>query len=129
MKVRYILAVLVLLLVGAFAHTAMTADDVLKVAPKCCTVLLQNDEVRVLDYVAKPGEKVGMHMHPDHVVYALSDGKTRFTMEDGSTKDVELKKGQAIFSKAVVHSTENIGTTDIHVIIVEMSEEMKMMKK
>ena len=119
---------LALLAVACVAGLALAADDLLKVAPKCCTVLLQNDEVRVLDYVAKPGEKVAMHTHPDHVVYALSDGKIRFTMEDGTTKDVDIKKGQAIFNKAVTHSTENIGKTDVHVIIVEMTEEMKNMK-
>lgn len=117
-----------LLAVVCVVGIVRAADDLLKVAPKCCTVLLQNDEVRVLDYVCKVGEKVPMHMHPDHVVYALTDGKIRFTMEDGTTKDVDIKKGQAIFNKAVTHSTENIGSTEFHGIIVEMTEEMKNMK-
>lgn len=126
MKFRNVfLALLVFLCVAGFARAA---DELLKVAPKCCTVLLENDEVRVLDYVGKAGEKVGMHMHPDHVVYALSDGKIRFTMEDGTTKDVDIKKGQALFVKAVTHATENIGGTDFHGIIVEMKEELKNVK-
>lgn len=119
---------LTLLIFTCVAGFAQAADELLKVAPKCCTVLLENDEVRVLDYVGKVGEKVAMHMHPDHVIYALSDGKVRFTMEDGTTKDVDIKKGQAIFNKAVTHATENIGTADMHVIIVEMKEELKDMK-
>jgi quercetin dioxygenase-like cupin family protein len=126
MKVRNLF--LALLVVVCLAGFARAADDVLKVAPKCCTVLLENDEVRVLDFVAKAGEKAAMHTHPDHVVYALTDGKIRFTMEDGTTKDVDIKKGQAIFNKAVTHATENIGSTELHAIIVEMTEEMKSMK-
>lgn len=125
---KYRILFLSLLVFVCAVGFASAADDLLKVAPKCCTVLLENDEVRVLDYVAKPGEKVAMHMHPDHVVYAMSDGKVRFTMEDGTTKDVDIKKGQAIFTKMVTHATENIGSTDLHVLIVEMKEELKDMK-
>ena len=125
---KYRVLFLSLLVFVCVAGCVNAADELLKVAPKCCTVLLENDEVRVLDYVAKPGEKVAMHSHPDHVVYALSDGKVRFTMEDGTTKDVDIKKGQAIFTKEVNHSTENIGAADLHVVIVEMKEELKNMK-
>ncbi len=98
------------------------ADDVLKAAPGCCKVLLENENVRVLDYVKKAGEKAGMHSHPNHVIYALTDGKMRFTMADGSTKDLELKAGESIFGPAGSHATENTGANEIHIIMVEIKK-------
>jgi quercetin dioxygenase-like cupin family protein len=40
------------------------SQDILKVAPKNCKVLLENDRVRVIRVVTKPGEKIEMHSHP-----------------------------------------------------------------
>ena len=45
------------------------------------------------DYTAKAGDKIAMHSHPAHVVYVLQGGKTKFTMEDGSVREVDLKAG------------------------------------
>ena len=39
-------------------------------SPNLYTVLLENDEVRVLEYHAKPGDREPMHCHPAGVVYA-----------------------------------------------------------
>ena len=121
MKTTLVVSIFVLFLAAgsaAFVH----AGDVMDAAPQCCKVLLENEEVRVLDYVAKAGEKVGLHMHPAHVVYSLTDGKVKFTSEDGSTREVEMKAGQAIYSAAVTHATENTSANDMHVIIVEMKK-------
>lgn len=95
-----------------------TAQDLVKVAPKHVKILLDNAEVRVLDYTAAKGEKVALHSHPPYVVYSLSPGKTRFTMPDGKTRDLDLKAGQAVWSDGGAHSQESI--TDTHVIVVEI---------
>jgi quercetin dioxygenase-like cupin family protein len=43
-------------------------QDLVKVAPKICKVLLENDRVRVLEIRFKPGGKLPMHSHPAYIV-------------------------------------------------------------
>ena len=51
------------------------AQDMVKVAPKNCKVLLDNDRVRVIRVVTKPGEKLEKHSHPDYIIYALTQAR------------------------------------------------------
>lgn len=113
-----ILAVGILLIAaGAFA------GDCVKVAPDNFKVLLENDEVRVLEYTAKKGEKVAMHSHPDHVIYALMSGKAVFSLPDGTTQDIVTEAGQAIFVPATTHATQHF--EEAHVLMVELKKPMK----
>jgi hypothetical protein len=43
---------------------AAFAQDPVKTSPQCYKVLLENDQVRVLEYHLKAGEKEPMHLHP-----------------------------------------------------------------
>ncbi len=72
--------------------------DALAAAPTQFKLLLENEQVRALEFSGKAGSKTPMHWHPSHVIYPLSDGKTRFTMPDGSTRVLEIKKGVALWS-------------------------------
>jgi len=120
-----VLLATLLLLVGA--GTAL-AQDPAKVSPGTTKVLLENDRVRVLDVRVKPGGKVPMHSHPAYVVYFLSDGKTRFTYPDGKTEEREGKAGAAAWSEAVTHAAENVGTTELHVLNIELKGTAKAAK-
>ncbi|HEY6894440.1 MAG TPA: hypothetical protein VI258_09750 [Rhodanobacteraceae bacterium] len=91
--------------------------DTCSVAPKNCKILKEDDTFRVIDYTAKKGDKVGMHSHPAHVIYVLQGGKTKFTMPDGTTKELETKAGEALINPPTVHASEH--ESDLHVIIVE----------
>jgi len=104
------------------ATPIVRAQDIVKVAPKNCTVLLENDRVRVARVVAKPGEKIEMHSHPANISYGLTSGKQKFTSPDGKTKESELKAGQAVWSDAVTHSSENVGTTETRVLVIELKK-------
>ena len=44
--------------------------------------------------------------------------QTKFTMPDGTTKEIDSKPGEAMINPATTHSSDHL--TDIHVIIVEM---------
>ncbi len=94
------------------------AQDIAKVAPKNVKVLLDNAEVRVLEYTAAKGEKIALHSHPPYVIYSLSAGKTHFVMPDGKTKDLDLKAGEALWSDGGPHSQESL--TDNHAIVIEL---------
>jgi quercetin dioxygenase-like cupin family protein len=105
-----------------FATPIVTAQDMVKVAPKNCKVLLENDQVRVVRVVEKPGEKLEMHSHPANIIYTLTSGKVKFTSPDGKTAERELKAGQAVWSDAVTHSSENVGTTASRVLVIELKK-------
>lgn len=108
------------MLCGIFSATA---DDAVKGGVS--TVLFENERVRVLEAKYPPGATHDMHSHPDHVVYALEDAKVRMTGEDGKSADVDIKKGATRWQPAITHKTENIGTTPLHAILVELKEPAK----
>lgn len=98
------------------------AQDPVKIAPDNYKVALDNENVRVCNVTVKPGGKVASHSHPDHVVYAISGGKMKFTLPDGKTKDVEIKTGEAMFIKAETHQGENTGSTELKMVVFELKK-------
>lgn len=103
----------------AIAQLAM-AQDVMKVAPDTHKVLLENDEVRVLSVLIKPGEKVPMHSHPANVGYFLGPAKVKLTLPDGTTQEREIKADVASWSGPATHAVENIGATDLREVQIEL---------
>ncbi|MGD0028016.1 MAG: cupin domain-containing protein [Candidatus Bathyarchaeia archaeon] len=93
----------------------------MKVAKNVYKFNMENDRVRVLEVLFRPGDKAAMHYHPDHVVYVLKGGKIKMT-SSGKTDLLELKTGQAIFLKAQSHEAENTGKTDLDLIVVELKK-------
>lgn len=112
-----------------FVSQTTKAQDPVKVAPGHYKVLLENDRVRVLEITYKPGEKAPMHSHPASVLYYLSNFKARFTFPDGKTANIEGKKGVAEWHEAFTHAAENIDSTEIHLIEVELKEPAKKLQK
>ncbi len=94
--------------------------DAAIVAPNLYKVLVENDRVRVLEYRGKPGDKAAMHSHPALVAYALRGGKVKFTSPSGDTEESQLEDGQAMFFEATDHATENVGTSEVHIVLVEL---------
>lgn len=115
---------LVAVMVGGLLVVAGTriapAQDPAQVNAKTVKVKLENSHVRVLESVLAPGEKEQMHSHPAYVTYVISGGKLRNHTADGKTVEAELKDGDVIYRDAITHWAENIGTTPIHVLLVEM---------
>ena len=106
-----------LLALAVLAATSPAAPDV-----KGQKVLLENDRVRVVEYVLQPGVPMGMHEHPrDRVEITLTGGRVRITMDDGTTME-EDQKEETVFSKASPrrHDVVNIGTTPVRAIHVEL---------
>ena len=95
-------------------------EDAVKAAPDNYKPLLENDRVRVLEYRDKPGNKTTMHSHPAIVAYPMRDGKFRFTMPGGQSMEIEVKAGEPMYMDAHSHGTENVGTSDGHVLLIEL---------
>jgi quercetin dioxygenase-like cupin family protein len=96
------------------------AQDPAVVNAKMVKVPLENTHVRVLDSVLQPGDKEQMHSHPAYVTYVVAGGKMRNHLADGKVVEVEVKAGDVIYRDAVTHWAENIGTTPVHVVLVEL---------
>jgi len=111
---------LVAALVFVYAAGTALAQDPIKVAPNNFKVLLENDRVRVLEFRSKPGEKIGMHSHPDYFIYNFTAGKTRFTSADGKTTERESKAGGVVWRDAETHASEYMGTGEAHALLVEL---------
>jgi len=94
--------------------------DALQAASHAYSLVSENDRVRVLEYRGSPGTKAEMHSHPDLVAVALRGGKVRFTLPNGQTDDAELADGEAGFFAATEHMTENAGSSDIHIVLIEL---------
>jgi beta-alanine degradation protein BauB len=95
--------------------------DPLKVAGNVYKFVMENDRVRVLEVMFKPGDKAMMHQHPDHVVHVLKGGKA--SLKSSGKKDIlELQKGKTLFLEAQSHEVENIGKTDIDLLVIELKK-------
>ena len=95
------------------------AQDRVAIVPQT-KVLFENDCVRVQYHDVAVGQKVPMHSHPNYVVYTLKPFKARIILPDGTQRISERKEGEAYWNEALSHSVENIGSTDIHNLIVEL---------
>jgi quercetin dioxygenase-like cupin family protein len=96
------------------------AQDPAVVNAKTISVKLENSRVRVLEAVLRPGDKENLHSHPAYVVYVIDGGKVRTHGVDGTTTETELKAGDTIYRDPVTHWAENIGTTTIRLVLVEL---------
>jgi quercetin dioxygenase-like cupin family protein len=105
--------------------TAASAQDPAKTSPQFYKVLLENDQVRVLEYHLKAGEKEPMHSHGAGVVYVLSGAKLKFTFPDGRTEERSAATGETIWREPVTHAVENVGDTEAHAIAIDLKTSTK----
>jgi len=105
------------------ALTAITASaqDTLKVNPDGVKLLFENDRVRVLESVLKPGARENTHSHPRYVTYVIDAGTVR-NHRDGATSDYTFKNGEVLYRDPLTHWSENIGSTVNHVIMFELKD-------
>ncbi len=93
-------------------------DDAVSAAPEVHRVVFENDTVRVLDVVVSPTQKTISHWHPKNMCYVLAGGTLRFTLPNGTIKDVTLADGQVTEGEGS-HIVENIGDNEVRVVQVE----------
>ena len=84
------------------------------------TVLLENACVRVQYHDVGIGETVPMHTHQAYVVYTLAAFRARIRLADGTQRISARDSGVAYWNAPITHSVENLGTTPVHNLIVEM---------
>jgi quercetin dioxygenase-like cupin family protein len=98
----------------------VSAQDPAAVNAKTIKVKFENERVRVLEAELPPGVKEQVHSHPAYVIYVLAGGKVRNYSADGKTTEAELKTGEVLYREPLTHAAENIGTSTMHLILVEL---------
>ena len=83
-------------------------------------VKLENGHVRVIEGVLQPGDKETMHSHPAFVTYVIAGGRIRNHFADGKVVEAELKTGDVLYREPQTHWVENIGSTPIHFLVMEL---------
>lgn len=102
---------------------SLRAQDAAVVNPKTIHVTLDNDKVRVFEATLPPGWKENQHSHPTSIVYVIVGGKVRNHLPDGTTSESTYTVGQTAYRDPVTHWAENIGTTTIRLVVIELKPE------
>lgn len=95
--------------------------DPVQTNPELYHVVLENDRVRVLEYLDQPGNQTSPHTHPDSVMLTVSSFKRRLWSGEREV-ELELPALQVRWLDAQEHSGRNIGETPSHSFFVELKE-------
>ncbi|MUN63778.1 cytoplasmic protein [Kocuria sediminis] len=87
--------------------------------PQLYRVVFENERVRVLEYRDHPGDKTHEHHHGDSVMVTLSAFQREITV-DSTVHPVELAAHHVQWVPAQNHVGHNVGTTETHVLFVEL---------
>lgn len=101
--------------------STVSAQDPAKVQPRSYRVLLENSEVRVLEYSSVPGMGVcgaGVHSHPRALNILLTPARVRVTAK-GKTFVATNKEGDVWYTPPVTHEAENISGHGVRAVMVE----------
>ena len=97
--------------------------DALTASPENFRLILENDDVRVLEYTLLPGQRDRRHTHPQRVAHVISGGQLRVGFPDGTHRDFDEIAGDTEWSNSSpLHDTQNIGTTPIKILLVEVKQ-------
>ena len=105
------------------------AQDPVKVDPQHYKVEFENANVRVLRVKISAGEKSIMHRHPNAVAIFQTSGRIKFTFPNGKTEERDIVAGTTLWTPAITHQPENIGTDGFEVILVELKTPRKRASK
>ncbi len=94
--------------------------DAVSAAPDRYRVVEENDRVRILEFHGNPGDATTMHSHPAVVAVAITGAEVRFTLPNGQSVELTLAPGQAMYQDADDHATEVLGSSEAHVVLIEL---------
>lgn len=95
--------------------------DIVQTSPNQARVLMENEHVRIVEYFIQPGDKDVWHTHPPRSSYVVAGGKVKVYTENAEPKISEVKTGTSSWAdQGAKHYVENIGDTDIKIILTEI---------
>ena len=108
--------------VTVLARSQATDDalDPVKVAPDTHKIAFENAFVRVLEVHVPPGKTEPRHRHPHGMSVYFTDWDAKVTV-DGCPPEVHHRKvGTFAWSDAVIHTVQNVGTREGHILRIEL---------
>ena len=94
--------------------------DPIRVAGDTHRLAFENAFVRVLDVTLPPGKLEPRHRHPHGMSVYLTDWDARVTLDGGKPELHRRKAGTFAWSEAIVHTVENAGKTEGHILRIEL---------
>ncbi|MGH7566155.1 MAG: hypothetical protein ACREK2_04920 [Gemmatimonadota bacterium] len=98
------------------------AQDPVVVDSAHYTILLENEQVRVLRIRYGPNEESVMHDHPAGVAVYLEDLHGQFMLPDGSSVELDGKARDAVWTEAGAHLPRNLSDQPFELILVELKD-------
>ena len=107
---------------SAFSLIQSTTDalDPVRVAPDTHKVAFENAFVRVLEVHIPPGSIEPRHRHPHGLSVYFSDWQAKVTVDGKEAVVNQRKTGSFAWSEAVIHTVQNVGPTEGHVVRIEL---------
>ena len=121
-RLQLLTVVVVVVAAAAFVRT-QKADDVLdpvRIAPDTHKIAFENAFVRVLEVHVPAGKTEPRHRHPHGLSVYLTDWDAKVTIDGRPAQVNQRKSGSFAWSDAVVHTVENVGKTEGHVLRIEL---------
>jgi hypothetical protein len=99
--------------------------DPLKIDTKHYSLDFENERVRTIRLTLKADEAVPMHDDVDAMAVCLQDCHLRFTEPNGRIQDVHMASGETRWLWGDAHSTRNLNTQPMEMVIIEMKAARK----
>lgn len=94
--------------------------DATKIPGYPARILGDTLNLKAYEFLAKPGDTIPAHEHPDHIIYVLEGGTAEIKAKDGTVQTAEFKTGSCMISGPQAHSAKNVGTTHLRLLIVHV---------
>jgi quercetin dioxygenase-like cupin family protein len=120
---KILFAVAVVATAIAARARSQSADDALdpvRVAGDTHRLALDNAFVRVLDVRLPPGKVEPRHRHPHGMSVYFTDWEAKVTPDGGPTEVHHRKAGTFAWNEATIHTVQNAGTTEGHILRIEL---------
>ena len=108
--------------VTAYAGTQSADDplDAVRAAPDTHKIAFENAFVRVLDVRVPAGRIERRHRHPHGLSVYFTDWSVKVTVDGRAPEMHQRKAGTFAWSDPIVHTIENVGKTEGHVLRIEL---------
>ena len=121
----FVLTAVGVVLVGVAVSALRQGDDGLdpvRVAPDSHKIAFENMFVRVLEVRVPPGSIEPRHRHPHGLSVYLASQDTRITVDGQAPQTGHREAGSFAWSDPVVHTVQNVGKTEMHVLRIELKQ-------
>jgi quercetin dioxygenase-like cupin family protein len=104
----------------ALSQPAQDPLDPVRVAGDTHRLAFENQFVRVLDVHLPPGKIEPRHRHPHGMSVYFTDWEAKVTPDGMPTEVHPRKAGTFAWNEAVIHTVQNAGPTEGHILRIEL---------